>query len=61
MKATLTSLGESHVDAYFILEYIAWTLLALGTGLALQAYLEPGAIPADLYTTIVRQLLDTPL
>jgi AcrR family transcriptional regulator len=45
----------------FPVEYIAWTLLALGTGLALQAYLEPGAIPAELYATIVGQLLDTPL
>jgi AcrR family transcriptional regulator len=40
------------------IEYIPWALLALGTGLALQAYLEPGALPADLYATIVKRLVD---
>jgi len=39
-------------------EYLPWALLALGTGLALQAYLEPGALPADLYSTVVGRLLD---
>ncbi len=43
----------------FPIEYIAWTLLALGTGLAIQAYLEPGAIPVDLYGTMVGQLIGT--
>jgi AcrR family transcriptional regulator len=38
-------------------EYIAWAVLALGTGLMLQSYLEPGAMPPDLYTTIVARLL----
>ncbi len=37
-------------------EYIAWALLALGNGLALQAYLEPGVMPTDLYSTLVEQL-----
>ncbi len=40
-------------------EYIAWGLLALGGGLALQAYLEPGAMPSDLYSTLVEQLLSS--
>ena len=37
--------------------YIAWGLLALGSGLALQAYLEPEAMPTDVYSMLVRQLL----
>jgi hypothetical protein len=41
----------------FPIEYVPWALLALGSGLALQAYLEPGALPSDLYPTIVGQLL----
>ena len=40
------------------IEYIPWALLALGTGLALQAYLEPGALPRDLYSTLVKQLVE---
>ena len=44
----------------FPIEYLPWALLALGSGLALQAYLEPGALPSDLYATIVGQLLDAP-
>ena len=44
----------------FPIEYLAWALLALGSGLALQAYLEPRALPPDLYATIVTQLLDAP-
>ena len=44
----------------FPVEYLAWALLALGGGLALQAYLEPGALPSDLYATIVKRLLDAP-
>ena len=39
------------------IDYFSWTILALGSGLALQAYLEPGALPTDLYTTIMHQLL----
>ena len=38
-------------------EYLAWALIALGLGLALQAYLEPKALPADLYPTITGLLL----
>lgn len=38
-------------------EYISWVLLGLGTGLSLQAYVEPGAMPADLYSKVVGQLL----
>lgn len=48
------------VDPAFPIEYMAWALLALGTGLALQAYLEPGILPTDLYATIVGRLLDAP-
>ena len=44
----------------FPIEYLAWALLALGSGLALQAYLEPGVLPSDLYATIVKRLLDAP-
>jgi AcrR family transcriptional regulator len=44
----------------FPLEYLSWALLALGSGLALQAYLEPGALPSDLYATIVGRLLEAP-
>jgi len=40
-------------------EYIAWALLGLGNGLALQAYLEPGAMPTDLYSKIVACLLSS--
>jgi AcrR family transcriptional regulator len=42
------------------IEYLPWVLIALGTGLSLQAYLEPGALPTDLYSTIIGRLLDTP-
>jgi AcrR family transcriptional regulator len=48
------------VHPAFPVEYMPWALLALGTGLALQAYLEPGALPADLYTTLVERLIDPP-
>lgn len=41
-------------------EYLAWALIALGIGLALQAYLEPAALPADLYSTITGLLLHAP-
>jgi len=41
-------------------EYLARSLIALGIGLALQAYLEPEALPADLYPTITGLLLHTP-
>jgi len=41
-------------------EYLAWALIALGIGLSLQAYLEPKALPADLYPTITGLLLHTP-
>ena len=44
----------------FPIEYLAWALLALGGGLALQSYLEPGALPSDLYATIVKRFLDAP-
>lgn len=40
-------------------EYIPWAILALGTGLMLQAYLEPGALPSDIYSTLIKQLLGT--
>jgi AcrR family transcriptional regulator len=39
-------------------EYQAWAALALGTGLAIQAYLEPGALPDELYQTVMGLLLD---
>lgn len=46
-------------------EYLAWTLIALGSGLALQAYLEPDssgeALPNDLYRSAVRRLLAMPV
>ncbi|HEX6556199.1 MAG TPA: TetR/AcrR family transcriptional regulator [Ktedonobacteraceae bacterium] len=51
--------AEGGVPA-FPVEYLAWALLALGSGLALQAYLEPGALPSDLYATVVKRLLDAP-
>lgn len=38
-------------------EHLAWGLVALGSGLALQSYLEPGALPEDLYTAAVDRLL----
>lgn len=38
-------------------EYLAWSLIGLGTGLALQAYLEPGALPPDIYRAVTGQLL----
>ncbi len=38
-------------------EHLAWGLLALGTGLALQSYLEPGTMPPDLYAATVNRLL----
>jgi AcrR family transcriptional regulator len=44
----------------FPTEYLAWAFIALGTGLSLQAYLEPEALPTDLYTTIIGRLLDAP-
>lgn len=40
-------------------DYLAWALIALGIGLSLQAYLEPDALPPDLYSTITEQLLRT--
>ena len=40
-------------------EYVAWGLLALGNGLALQAYLEPGVMPTDLYSALVGQVLNS--
>jgi hypothetical protein len=42
------------------LEYLHRALLALGTGLALLAYLEPGALPPELYSAIVGQLINAP-
>lgn len=41
------------------IEYIPWAILAMGTGLMLQAYLEPGALPPDMYSTLIKQLLST--
>ena len=41
-------------------EYLAWALIGLGIGLSLQAYLEPTALPADLYPTITGLLLHAP-
>jgi len=38
-------------------EHLAWVLLALGAGLALQSYLEPGTLPNDLYSATVSRLL----
>ena len=38
-------------------EYLSWALLALGSGLMLQAYLEPGALPEGLYSAVVGRLL----
>ena len=38
-------------------DYLAWAVLALGTGLAVQAYLEPGALPDGLYRAVISQLL----
>ena len=38
-------------------EFLAWAVLALGTGLAVQAYLEPGALPDGLYRAVIGQLL----
>ena len=37
-------------------EYLSWALLALGSGLMLQAYLEPGALPEGLYSAVVGRL-----
>jgi AcrR family transcriptional regulator len=36
---------------------LAWGLLAIGSGLAIQAYLEPDALPDDLYGRVTKQLL----
>ncbi|GCE22635.1 TetR/AcrR family transcriptional regulator [Dictyobacter kobayashii] len=38
-------------------EYAAWALIGLGSGLMLQAYLEPGALPDGLYSAVVSRLL----
>jgi len=50
-------LNEHGGQAGFPIEYMSWSLIALGLGLALQAYLEPVALPDDLYKTISAQLL----
>ena len=39
-------------------EHLAWLIVALGHGLAIQAYLEPEALPPDLYETAIARLLD---
>jgi len=39
-------------------EHLAWLIVALGHGLAIQAYLEPEALPEDLYETAIARLLD---
>lgn len=62
-RKELTALLEERYQAKggfpaFPVEYLSWALIALGSGLALQAYLEPGALPPDLYVTIVGQLLE---
>ena len=64
-RKELTALLEERYQAEggspaFPVEYLAWALLALGSGLALQAYLEPGSLPSDLYATIVGRLLEPP-
>lgn len=54
--------GISHVEegrSALPIAYLLWALIALGMGLSLQAYLEPGALPAELYSTIVGQFLRT--
>jgi AcrR family transcriptional regulator len=38
-------------------EYLAWALIALGTGLAVETYLDPPALPDELYQTVMRRLL----
>jgi AcrR family transcriptional regulator len=38
-------------------EYLAWAQIALGTGLAVQAYLDLGALPDGLYRTVMGHLL----
>jgi hypothetical protein len=44
------------VDPPMPVEYLAWAALALGTGLAVQAYLELDALPDALYRTVIAQL-----
>ncbi len=39
---------------------VAWAVLALGLGLALQAYLEPGVLPQDVYAVAIDRLLTDP-
>ncbi|BCL84477.1 TetR family transcriptional regulator [Ktedonobacteria bacterium brp13] len=56
-KVLQTLLNEHGGQAGFPIEYMSWSLIALGLGLALQAYLEPVALPDDLYKTISAQLL----
>jgi AcrR family transcriptional regulator len=64
-RKELTALLEERYQAEggsptFPVEYLSWALIALGSGLALQAYLEPGTLPSDLYATIVGRLLEAP-
>lgn len=50
-------LNEHGDQAGFPVEYMSWSIIAFGLGLVLQAYLEPAALPDDLYKTISAQLL----
>jgi AcrR family transcriptional regulator len=52
-----TLLNEHGGQAGFPVEYMSWSIIAFGLGLGLQAYLEPVALPDDLYKTISAQLL----
>ena len=52
-----TLLHEHGGQAGFPVEYMSWSIIAFGLGLGLQAYLEPVALPDDLYKTISAQLL----
>lgn len=58
LASLLRRVAQAETDSSaYPAEYVAWALLALGTGLALQAYLEPGALPSDLYAATVKRLL----
>jgi len=38
-------------------EYVPWGIFALGAGLSMQAYLDPEALPPDLYERMLAHLL----